>query len=44
MMKMEFRVADDVNLSDFQVGDTVTFTLKPGRNNQFSAVSLKAKQ
>lgn len=41
-MTMDFQVAKDVDLSKFKAGDAVEFSLKPGENNQFPIVSLKA--
>jgi plastocyanin len=40
-MTMDFPVAKDVDLSGLKAGDSVSFTLKPGDNNQYSVVSLK---
>jgi plastocyanin/Cu/Ag efflux protein CusF len=43
-MTMDFPVAKDVDLSGFKAGDSVTFTLKTGDNNQYSVVGLKKSQ
>jgi plastocyanin/Cu/Ag efflux protein CusF len=42
-MKMEFSVDPSVDLSSFQAGDAVSFTLKPKGNDDYSVVSLKKK-
>ncbi len=40
-MKMEFSVDKDVDLSGIKAGDAVSFTLKPGANEDYSIVTLK---
>lgn len=41
-MKMEFLVDSSVDLSGFKAGDSVAFTLKPGTNDDYSVVGIKA--
>ena len=43
-MKMEFPVDKSVNLSGLKAGDSVTFTLKPRAEDDYSIVQLKKAQ
>lgn len=43
-MKMEFSVDESVDLSGFKAGDSVSFTLKPGAEDDYKVIQLKKAQ